>query len=288
LTGQSITGQEDEIRAAAVQLNSTADKARNLATAERLVREVAAGGAELVVMPEKWNLLADGDVLAGGAEPLDGPSVGAARAWARELGIHLVAGSFAERVEGSDRVFNTSLHLTPDGEIAASYRKIHMFDVDVEGVAYRESRHEQPGDEVTTTDVDGVKVGMTVCYDLRFPELYRILAVGGATVITVPSAFTEATGRDHWHVLLRARAIENQAFVIAANQAGDAPPHFRSYGHSLIADPWGRVLAEQPAGEGAAVADLDFEELDRVRAAVPSLANRRPQAYRWPLPAEVA
>jgi predicted amidohydrolase len=288
LTGQSITGQEDEIRAAAVQLNSTADKARNLATAERLVREVAAGGAELVVLPEKWNLLADGDVLAGGAEPLDGPSVGAARAWARELGIHLVAGSFAERVAGSERVFNTSLHLTPDGEIAASYRKIHMFDVDVEGVAYRESRHEQPGDEVTTTDVDGVKVGMTVCYDLRFPELYRILAVGGATVITVPSAFTEATGRDHWHVLLRARAIENQAFVIAANQTGDAPPHFRSYGHSLIADPWGRVLAEQPAGEGAAVADLDFEELDRVRAAVPSLANRRPQAYRWPLPAEVA
>jgi predicted amidohydrolase len=252
------------------------------------VREVAAGGAELVVLPEKWNLLADGDVLAGGAEPLDGPSVGAVRAWARELGIHLVAGSFAERVASSERVFNTSLHLTPDGEIAASYRKIHMFDVDVEGVAYRESRHEQPGDEVTTTDVDGVRVGMTVCYDLRFPELYRILAVGGATVITVPSAFTEATGRDHWHVLLRARAIENQAFVIAANQAGDAPPHFRSYGHSLIADPWGRVLAEQPAGEGAAVADLDFEELDRVRAAVPSLANRRPEAYRWPLPAEVA
>jgi predicted amidohydrolase len=129
---------------------------------------------------------------------------------------------------------------------------------------------------------------MTVCYDLRFPELYRILAVGGAPVITVPSAFTEATGRDHWHVLLRARAIENQAFVIAPNQTGDAPPHFRSYGHSLIADPWGRVLAEQPAEEGAAVADLDFEELDRVRAAVPSLANRRPEAYRWPLPAEVA
>ncbi len=283
MTGQSIAAdEEDEIRAAAIQLNSTAERAKNLQVAERLVREAGSMGAELVVLPEKWNLLAEGEALAAGAEPIDGPSIESARSWARELGIDLVAGSFAERVAGSERVFNTSLHITADGDIAASYRKIHMFDVDVDGVAYRESEREQPGDEIVTTEVGGVRVGMTVCYDLRFPELYRILAVRGACVLTVPSAFTAATGRDHWHVLVRARAIENQAFVIAANQWGTAPPHFSSYGHSLIVDPWGRVLAESPEGDCVIHADLDFEELERVRRDLPSLANRQPGAYSWP------
>ena len=283
MTGQStFAGQEDEIRAAAVQLNSTADKARNLEAAERLVRDAAAAGAELAVLPEKWNLLAAGEELDAGAEPLDGPSVEAARSWSRELGIHLVAGSFAERVEGSDRLFNTSLHITPAGEVAASYRKIHLFDVDVGGVSYRESEREAPGEEIVTSDAGPVRLGMTVCYDLRFPELYRILALRGATVMTVPSAFTEPTGQGHWHVLVRARAIENQAFVVAAGQVGEAPPHYRSFGHSLIAGPWGEVLAEAPDGPGIAVADLDFDELHRVRTDLPSLANRQPDTYRWP------
>jgi deaminated glutathione amidase len=252
------------------------------------VREAAADGAELVVLPEKWNLLAAGDELDAGAEPLDGPSVEAARAWARELGIHLIAGSFAERPEGSERLANTSLHLTPDGEIAAAYRKIHLFDVDVGGVSYRESDREDPGDEIVTSDAGPVRLGMTVCYDLRFPELYRILALRGATVMTVPSAFTEPTGRGHWHVLVRARAIENQAFVVAAGQVGEAPPHYRSFGHSLIAGPWGEVLAEAREGTGMAIADLDFSELERVRADLPSLANRQPGAYRWPEPVEAS
>jgi len=274
------------MRVAAIQLNSTGEVARNVETAERLVRGAAADGAELAVLPEKWNLLGDSAALLQGAEPLDGPTVSAARSWARELGIHLVAGSNAERSDDPDKSFNTSILIGPEGELEASYRKIHMFDVDVGGVAYRESEHEEPGDEIVTAELggalEGVTIGMSVCYDLRFPELYRILAVRGATVITVPSAFTLETGRDHWDVLLRARAIENQAFVVAANQIGEAPPHYRSYGRSAILDPWGVVLAQAPDEQCFITADLDLELQDRVRTMLPSLANRRPASYRWP------
>jgi predicted amidohydrolase len=274
------------MRAAAIQLNSTGDKARNIETAERLVRAAAAQGAEFVVLPEKWNLLGDSANLLQGAEALDGPTISAARSWARELGIHLVAGSIAERSDDAEKPFNTSTLIGPDGELEAHYRKIHMFDVDVGGVAYRESEHEEPGEEIVTAGLGGalagVTLGMSVCYDLRFPELYRILAVRGARVITVPSAFTLETGRDHWEVLLRARAIENQAFVVAPNQIGEAPPHYRSYGRSVILDPWGVVLAQAPDEQCFIAADLDFELQDRVRRTLPSLANRRPASYRWP------
>jgi len=275
-----------EIRAAAIQLNSKADKGRNLETAERLVRAAADDGAELIVLPEKWNVLGNADALHGGAEPLDGPTISAARSWARELGIHLVAGSIAERVDGHEKLFNTSTLIGPDGELHARYRKIHMFDVDVGGVSYRESDNEEPGDEIVTAALGGslpdVTLGMTVCYDLRFPELYRILAVRGATVLSVPSAFTFDTGKDHWEILVRARAIENQAFVVAPNQIGEAPPHYRSYGHSMLVDPWGVVLAEADDVECFVAADLDLQTEDRVRATLPSLANRRPASYRWP------
>jgi predicted amidohydrolase len=268
------------LRAAAIQLNSNNDKARNLAAAERLVRAAAADGAELVALPEKWNLLAGGEELLAGAEPLDGPTLAAARGWARELGIHLLAGSIAER--GQEKAFNTSVLIGPDGDDLAVYRKIHMFDVDAGGVAYRESVHEQPGEEIVTAPVGPLTAGLTVCYDLRFPELFRILAVRGARLIAVPSAFTLATGRDHWEVLLRARAIENQVFVLAPNQVGEAPPHFSSFGHSAIVDPWGVVLATAPHEECFVAADLDLAEQNRVRESLPSLANRRPQAYVWP------
>jgi predicted amidohydrolase len=269
------------MRAAVVQMNSTAEVARNLETAERLIRLAAAGGADLVVLPEKWNLLGGGEALRAGAEPLDGPSITAARGWAREFGIALVAGSFAERTDG-ERVSNTSALIGDDGDIVATYRKIHMFDVDVGGVAYRESEHEDPGDEVVLAAAGGLELGLTVCYDLRFPELYRILAVRGARAFSVPSAFTAHTGRDHWEVLLRARAIENQAFAIAAGQFGKAPPNYDSYGRSMIVDPWGIVLAVAPDGEGVARADLDLDAQVRIRRSLPSLANRRPEAYRWP------
>ncbi|HET8566165.1 MAG TPA: carbon-nitrogen hydrolase family protein [Solirubrobacterales bacterium] len=270
------------MRVAAVQLNSNEDKERNLAAAERLVRAAAADGAEFVALPEKWNLLAGGEELVAGAEALDGPSLTAARGWARDLGVHLLAGSVSERGEEGEKASNTSVLIGPGGEDVAVYRKIHMFDVDAGGVSYRESAHERPGAEPVVAPLGDLTLGLTVCYDLRFPELFRILALRGARIVAVPSAFTLATGRDHWEVLLRARAIEDQVFVVAPNQVGEAPPHYSSFGRSMVIDPWGVVLATAPDGEGFVAAELDFAGQDRVREALPSLANRRPDAYEWP------
>ena len=276
------------MRVAAVQLNSTGDVDRNLEVAERLVRAAAADGAELVALPEKWTLLAGPDELRAGAEPLDGPTLLAVRGWARELGLHLLAGSVAERVEGQDQLSNTSVLIDPSGTDLAVYRKIHMFDVEVEGTTYRESETEQAGDEIVTASAGELELGLTVCYDLRFPELYRILAVRGAEAITIPSAFTAPTGRAHWEILLRARAIENQVFVIAPDQVGKAPPHYESFGHSAIVDAWGTVLAMADAEEECFVAaDLDLAGQRQIREKLPSLANRRPAAYHWPDRVEV-
>jgi predicted amidohydrolase len=270
------------MRAAAVQLNARADKAANLEKADRLVRRAAADGASLVVLPEKWTAFGTGDDLRAAAEPIGaGEASGWASSVARELGIDLVAGSISEQLEGEDKLRNTSLHYGPDGELKGLYRKIHMFDVEVGGVEYRESENEDPGDEaVLTATADGVEIGLTVCYDLRFPELYRVLAVEGARILTVPAAFTLTTTRDHWEPLVRARAIENQAFVIAANQIGEHPPNHRSGGRSLIVDPWGIVLAAAPDSECVITADLDLEAQAGIRRTLPSLANRRPTAYR--------
>jgi predicted amidohydrolase len=267
------------MRVAAVQLNSTDEKDRNLEVAERLVRDAAAAGAELIGLPEKWPVLGGTDALRGGAEPLDGPTLSTVGNWARELGVHILAGSISELDPAREKLLNTSTLIDRDGEIVAAYRKIHMFDVDVGGVTYRESAHEDPGDEVVLADAGGVAVGLTVCYDLRFPELYRALAVRGAKLITVPAAFTLQTGRDHWEVLLRARAIENQLFVLAPGQIGKAPPHYESYGRSAIVDPWGVVLASAPDEECFVVADLDLDALEKIRARLPALAHRRPEVY---------
>lgn len=276
------------MRAAAVQLNSNEDKQRNLACAERLTRAAAADGAELVVLPEKFNVLGRHEAYEAQAEPLDGPTVGWASELARELEIDLVAGSFVERREGHERLGNTSVHVGPDGELRAVYRKIHMFDVTVKGKPYRESASQEPGDEVVTSEAGGARLGLTVCYDLRFPELYRILAIRGARILTVPAAFTAHTGQAHWDTLIRARAIENQAFVVAADQVGTHPPDNESFGGSQIVDPWGDLLARAPdassasAAEAFVAAELDFARQDEVRESLPSLANRVPSAYRWP------
>jgi len=271
------------MRAAAVQLTSTADRDRNLATADRLTREAAAAGAELVVLPEKWAVLGAPEDIVAGAEPFDGPALAWASATARELGIDLVAGSIAERVPGADRGSNTSVHFGPDGEEKAVYRKVHMFDVEVGGTTYRESENEAPGDELVLSETaGGVELGMSICYDLRFPELYRILAVRGARILVVPAAFTLATTREHWEILLRARAIEDQAFVVAPNQVGEHAKGYRSGGRSMIVDPWGLVLAQAPDKETFVLADLDLERQAEIRRTMPSLANRRPSAYRWP------
>lgn len=270
------------MRAAAVQMNSTQDKQRNLATAERLVRAAAADGCTLVVLPEKFNAIGTEGQLRGAAEPLDGPTIAWARELARELAIDLVAGSIAERRPDRDKLSNTCVHVGPDGELRAAYRKIHMFDVVVGGREYRESASEERGDEIVVSDAGDARLGLTVCYDLRFPELFRILAVRGARVIAAPSAFTAVTGAAHWDTLVRARAIENQAFVVAADQVGAHGGGMESYGGSQIVDPWGDVLARVGEGEGFAAADLDFGRQDEVRASLPSLANRVPSAYRWP------
>ncbi len=268
------------MRAAAVQLGSTADTDRNLATAERLVREAAAKGAEIVALPEKWTVLGTGEDLAAGAEPLDGPSVTWARSIARELGIDLVAGSFAERDPGAEKLSNTSVHISPDGELRAVYRKLHMFDVEVDGTRYAESDRERAGNEVVVSRVSGGHcMGMSICYDIRFPELYRSLVARGAELFAIPSAFTLATTRDHWEVLARARAIENQSFVVAANQIGEHPGGYRSGGRSLIVDPWGLVLACAPDAETTIVADLDFDALRDIRSRLPALRHARPEVY---------
>jgi predicted amidohydrolase len=271
------------VRAAAVQLTATADKATNLETADRLVRAAVRDGASLVVLPEKWSVYGSPEDQRAGAEPLDGPALSWARAIARELEIDLVAGSIAERaagVPGDARGSNTSVHVGPDGTDRATYRKLHMFDVLVGGRDYRESDGEAPGDEIVLSALaDGTGLGLTICYDLRFPELYRRLAVDGAQVLAVPSAFTELTTRDHWEVLLRARAIENQAFVVAANQVGRHAHGLRTGGRSMIVDPWGIVLAQAPDTETHVVAELDLARLTRIRADLPSLANRRPEVY---------
>jgi predicted amidohydrolase len=270
------------MRAAAVQLNSTDDKDRNLAAADRLTRAAAAAGAKLIVLPEKFNLLGTHEDYAAGAETLDGATIGWARGVAGELRIDLVAGSIVERREGHEKLGNTSVHVGPDGDLRGIYRKIHMFDVSVDGKEYRESTSQEGGSEVVTSMATGVCLGMTVCYDLRFPELFRILAIRGARVLTVPSAFTKVTGAAHWDVLVRARAIENQTFVIAADQVGVHPPGNESFGGSQIVDPWGVILTRARDEEGFVAADLDFSRQDEVRRTLPSLANRVPSAYRWP------
>jgi deaminated glutathione amidase len=270
------------MRAAAVQLNSTADRDRNLAIAEELVRAAANDGAALVALPERFDLrgtpddyerTADHALVAGWAGDL-----------ARELGIDLIAGSTSERRAGHDKLSNTSFHLGPDGERKGVYRKVHLFDVTIGETEYRESDSDEPGDELVVSEAsDGTKVGLSVCYDLRFPELYRILALRGALVLTVPANFTRTTGAAHWEVLLRARAVENQAFVVAPAQCGEYPPGMPAYGNSTIVGPWGEVLARADGDEtGFVAADLDFARLTDVREKLPSLQNRVAGAYRWP------
>ena len=265
------------MRAAVVQLLATPDVDAAQEAADRLARKAARGGASVVLLPEKWSVLGRDEDVAAGAQPLDGSAVSWARALAVELGIDLFAGSVAiARADG--RRQNTALHAAPDGRLAL-YGKLHLFDADVAGRRYRESDGEIAGDGlvVTTLATDGAtKVGMTVCYDLRFPELHRALAARGARVLTVPAAFTERTTAAHWEVLLRARAIENGVFVLAANQHGEHAPGIRSGGRSMIVDPWGTVLAQAPDEDEAVVlADLDLARVDAVREGLPVLRQRR-------------
>jgi len=273
----------DGLRVVVIQLNSGTEKADNIETAERLVARAASTGADLVLLPEKWNAIGSADTLRRAAEPLeDGETVEAMREWARTHGITIVGGSITEQREGREKLSNTSVVIDPSGDVVAAYRKIHMFDVEVGGQVYRESEAEEPGEETNVCDAEGWRVGLTVCYDLRFPELYRILALQGAELVTVPAAFTLYTGKDHWELLLRARAVENQCYVLAASEWGVHEGGKQSYGRSSIVDPWGVVLAQAPDEDCVIAAEIDKARLEQVRHDLPSLANRQPAAYRWP------
>jgi predicted amidohydrolase len=273
----------DRLRVACVQLNSGSAKADNIEKAERLVARAAAAGADVVVLPEKWNAIGSADTLRANAEPLEGgESVEAMAAWARRHGITLVGGSITEIRPGREKLSNSCPVFAPSGELVAVYRKIHMFDVEVGGHVYRESEAEEPGEETLVCEVEGWRLGLSVCYDLRFPELYRILALEGAELVTVPAAFTLYTGKDHWELLLRARAVENQCYVAAANEWGTHEGGKASYGRSLIVDPWGVVLAQAGDEDTVIVGELARAHLERIRRSLPSLANRQPAAYRWP------
>jgi predicted amidohydrolase len=272
------------MKAAAVQLNSGADVEANIAVADQHVRAATADGATLIVLPEKWTVMGSPADLRSGAQTLEGSAIAWARETARELAIDLVAGSIAERVQGRKKLSNASVHVGPDGEIRAVYRKLHMFDVEIEGKRYCESDTDEPGEEIVLSELgNGAKLGMAICYDLRFPELFRVLALRRARVVALPAAFTTPTTRDHWEPLVRARAIENQVFIVAANQVGEHPGGHRSGGCSMIVDPWGTVLARAD-GEtpGHVLAELDFDRQDDVRRRVPLLKHRRPHLYHRP------
>jgi len=264
------------MRVAVCQLNSREDRAANLRVARQLLNRAAAAGADLAVLPEYVDYLGP----AAGAprpEPVDGEFASFFAAAARELRMWVVAGSFREIGPDSQRCFNTSLVFDRDGRLAARYRKIHLYDVEIPGrVSYLESRHVAPGSEAVVVDVEGVRVGLSICYDLRFPELYRRLTLDhGAQVLLVAAAFMLHTGKDHWEVLLRARAIENQCYVVAAGQIGDHAPKRTCFGRSMVIDPWGTVLAQVPDTVGITVADLDLDRLRAIRTELPSLAHHR-------------
>jgi deaminated glutathione amidase len=266
------------VRVAVVQLCSTDDLAANLRAAEQGVREAAATGARFVALPEMWPYLRREGGDYPHAQSVEGEIVGRVRGWARELGLRILAGSIAERAPGEERIYNTSALISPRGEIEAVYRKIHLFDVELGadgGGSFRESARVAPGKDVVVAPTEHGGIGLSICYDLRFPELYRAMSARGASFLCVPSAFTPHTGKDHWEVLLRARAIENLAFVIAPAQCGRHSPERASHGRSLIIDPWGLVLAQLGDRPGVAVADCDLEEQARMRRRLPALEHRR-------------
>ena len=284
------------MRVAAIQTTAGPVRDANLEDGAVLVEEAARDGAELIVLPEYFSVAGSPDHLRRNAEALDGPTVTWASQLANRWHVRILAGSFPEHAgpdrASDDRLHNTSCLIGPTGSLEAVYRKVHLFDVQLGGVTFLESATIAPGQELCIAPLDPssaadgsptAQLGLSICYDLRFPEVYRILTLRGATVIAVPAAFTAATGPAHWELLLRARAVENEVFVIGAGQVGALPSGMPAcHGHSMVVDPWGTILAERAEPTpGVVVADLDFAQLIRIRSELPVLANRRPGAYRW-------
>jgi predicted amidohydrolase len=269
------------IVAAAIQMSSTPNKAENFETAELVTRKAASAGSEMVALLELWSCHGREEAYEENAEPIPGTTTDFLSGLARELGLYLLGGSVVEREPGTERLFNTSTFFDPSGELVAVYRKIHLFDVKVPDREYVESRIVAPGRKVVTAKAGIAKLGLSVCFDLRFPELYRLLALPGAEILAVPAAFTLGTGKDHWELLLRARAVENQAYVVTPAQWGKKEDGRWTYGRSMIVDPWGTVLGVCPDRDGYVLATLDLDYLDRIRTEFPALASRQPEAYDW-------
>jgi len=272
------------VRTAVIQLNSRDHPAENLAVVERLVERAASMGAQFVGLPEFWTYLGPYSGFDAAAQTIPGPAIERLQKLARQHHIIVHCGSMVERIaEMPGKFYNTSVMLNREGEIVAKYRKIHLFDVNLSnGEKHYESERIVPGDAVVTAEIDGITFGLTICYDLRFPELYRSLALRGAQIIMVPAGFTLHTGRDHWEVLLRARAIENLCYVVAPAHVGSYPPNNQCFGRSMIVDPWGLVLVQAQDEPTVIMSDLDLEHISRTRAQIPSLEHRRPELYSPP------
>ena len=268
------------MRVAACQLSSASDKEANLRAAMAALDQAAAARADLAVLPECVEYMGTPDGARAVVEPLDGPTGKRFGAKAREHRMWVLAGSIRCAHEADGRAYNTSMLFNRDGDRVAVYKKLHLYDVEIPGrVSAKESAVVAGGNQIVNADMEGVGLGLSICYDIRFPELYRLLALRGARILLVPAAFTLYTGKDHWELLLRARAVETQCFVIAAGQIGLYLPGKACYGRSMIIDPWGVVLACAPDRNCVITADLDFAAQDKVRAELPALANRRPDVY---------
>jgi deaminated glutathione amidase len=281
--GRAHGGATAGLNVAIIQMNSQDDKRANIAVALDLIDRAAATGARFIALPEVWPYLGPDDANRDQAETIPGPITELLAQRARRYGIYIHGGSIYETRPGDPGMYNTTVVIDPKGEIIARYSKIHMYDVVLDGVAtYQESATITPGNETTITEIDGVPVGLTICYDLRFPELFRILALKGAQAIMLPAAFTLMTGKDHWETLIRARAIENGLYMIAPAQWGTHLPANWCYGRSMVVDPWGTVVTTASDGVSIAYATVDPSRVATVRRQIPSLANRRPKAYMWP------
>ena len=280
---QAASIESTTLSVALVQMNSGDSKEQNVSDALAGIDRAAATGARLVTLPEVWSYLGPDSGKRDAAETIPGPLSDLLADRARRHGIFLHAGSVYERVEGEPRIYNTTVVYDPNGDEIARYRKIHLFDVDLDSdTAYNESTSVAPGEEIVTFEIDEIIVGLTICYDLRFPELFRILALRGAKVIVLPAAFTLVTGKDHWEPLIRARAIENAVYIVAPAQVGQHPPGLWCYGRSMVVDPWGVVTAQASDQPTVLTSHLDLAYIEAVRRQVPSLRNRLPDRYAWP------
>ena len=262
-----------------IQTDSQNDKGRNLTRICEFIDQAAARGAALVALPEVMNLLGDNVGEGGAQEPIPGYSTERLAAKARQHGIYLHCGSIREEIPGDSRSFNATAMLDPQGRVIAVYRKLHTFDVTLpDGTVCNESARIKPGSEIVTAETPLGRLGFSICYDIRFPELYRLLALAGAEIIFTPANFTLPTGKDHWEPILRARAIENACYMVAPAQIGKKP-NFTAFGNSLVVDPWGTVIARSKDEPGVTIAEIDLDYLDKIRGQIPSLKNRRPDVY---------